>query len=134
MCVGGERGAATDGEFQAKFSPFFSPFESVSEIARLERASKLQFVFEVPLFLLPLPSMLKRAAEERYVPPVPLKRRSIEIDASLRAEWRNAEQHQQQQGRATPSAPRHSAAASASVTTTTATVADAFSGLTADDW
>ena len=68
--------------------------------------------------------MLKRAAEDPYAPPVPLKRRSVDIDPTLRAEWRSAEPQLHQ--RQAISSPAPSQQPSAAV--------DAFSGLTADDW
>lgn len=70
-------------------------------------------------------TMLKRAAEDPYAPPVPLKRRSVEIDPSLRAEWRQAAQ-QQQAISSPPSSQHQQPSAGAAV--------DAISGLTADDW
>jgi hypothetical protein len=58
----------------------------------------------------------------------PLKRRSVDIDPKLRAEWRSAEQGQQlllQQQRQAATSPSSSAQHSAAVD---------VCGLTADDW
>jgi hypothetical protein len=70
--------------------------------------------------------MLKRAAEDPYAPPVPLKRRSVEIDPALRAEWRRSAEHQQQAISSSPPSSQQQQTSAAAV--------DAISGLTADDW
>jgi len=76
-----------------------------------------------------LRSASKRAADDPHAPSVPpLKRRSVDIDPKLRAEWRSAEQGQQlllQQQRQASTSPSSSAQHSAAVD---------VCGLTADDW